>query len=146
MSACRNCPGWHRNLVCADCGAIVEHAHHCGGQVHGQDCPDPHELKGVHVTCPEPEEVTRTGVARDVDGYVDDKGIEYIGKAYEMSDGTWRCLANVLGALCLVEASVTCLNSEEEMEVYQNCEGEKLVPGGDGSQVTCPACDGKGQI
>lgn len=43
----------------------------------------------------------------DLDDHVDDKGIRYIGKARRQSDGTWRCLANVGGALCLVEVKIT---------------------------------------
>lgn len=43
----------------------------------------------------------------DVDGRFDEKsGIMYIGKATRQEDGTWRCLANVGGALCLVEVSI----------------------------------------
>lgn len=41
-----------------------------------------------------------------VDGIVDNKGIEYIGVARRQADGTWRCLANVDGALCLVEVRI----------------------------------------
>jgi hypothetical protein len=47
----------------------------------------------------EPDEV-------DVDGRCDARGIVYLGKARRQPDGTWRCLANVGGALCLVEARV----------------------------------------
>jgi hypothetical protein len=43
----------------------------------------------------------------DVDGHVDERGIRYLGKATRMPDGTWRCLADVLGALCLVEVTIT---------------------------------------
>ena len=44
----------------------------------------------------------------DVDGRVcATSGIEYIGKAHRQPDGTWRCLANVGGALCLVEVKIT---------------------------------------
>ena len=36
----------------------------------------------------------------DVDGMNDpNHDITYIGKATQMDDGTWRCLANVEGAL-----------------------------------------------
>lgn len=43
----------------------------------------------------------------DVDGRVDDRlGIQYFGKAGLQPDGTWRCLANVGGALCVVEVSI----------------------------------------
>jgi hypothetical protein len=44
----------------------------------------------------------------DVDGRVDAKhNVIFIGKACQMFDGTWRCLASVGGCLCLVEVSVT---------------------------------------
>lgn len=32
--------------------------------------------------------------------------IWYIGKAYRQPDGTWRCLADVNGQLCLVQVSI----------------------------------------
>lgn len=42
----------------------------------------------------------------DVDGRVDPKtGIQYIGSA-TLVDGKWRCLANVNGALCIVEVNI----------------------------------------
>ena len=65
-------------------------------------------------------------VELDVDGMADpNHNITYIGKATKMEDGTWRCLANVEGALCLVEvnirpnlrASVFCCSSSNECEV-----------------------------
>ena len=43
----------------------------------------------------------------DVDGMVDAKGVIFIGKAKRQADGTWRCLANVGGALCVVEVRIT---------------------------------------
>jgi len=47
----------------------------------------------------------------DVDGLLDPRStetsfIQYIGKAHEQLDGTWRCLANVHGALCRVEVKI----------------------------------------
>ncbi len=42
----------------------------------------------------------------DVDGYVDARGIRYFGKAARQEDGTWRCLADVDGMLCLVEVTL----------------------------------------
>lgn len=40
----------------------------------------------------------------DVNGIKDpNHDITYMGKAVKMEDGTWRCLANVEGSLCLVE-------------------------------------------
>jgi hypothetical protein len=48
----------------------------------------------------------------DIDGMVDERyGIRYIGKAVQMFDGTWRSLANVHGALCRVEVSLTFGNA-----------------------------------
>lgn len=43
----------------------------------------------------------------DVDGMMDRKGVIFLGKATQQFDGTWRCLANVGGALCLVEVKIT---------------------------------------
>ena len=43
----------------------------------------------------------------DVDGRIDSRGVEYIGTAKQQPDGTWRCLANVGGALCIVEVKIT---------------------------------------
>ena len=43
----------------------------------------------------------------DVDGHVDDRGIRYLGKASKQPDGTWRCLAEIHGALYVVEIKVT---------------------------------------
>jgi hypothetical protein len=43
----------------------------------------------------------------NVDGVMDSKGIVFLGKATQQFDGTWRCLANVAGALCLVEVRIS---------------------------------------
>lgn len=44
----------------------------------------------------------------DVDGLVDEgAGIRYLGKVTKMFDGSWRCLADVCGALCLVEVRIS---------------------------------------
>lgn len=46
----------------------------------------------------------------DVDRRIDEKSdgaISYVGKATLQPDGTWQCLANVDGALCLVEVKLT---------------------------------------
>lgn len=43
----------------------------------------------------------------DLDGHVDRRGVEYIGKATRQPDGSWRCLALVDSALCIVEAKIT---------------------------------------
>ncbi len=39
--------------------------------------------------------------------------IYLIGKASLIPDGTWRCLANVGGALCLVEVKLTFQDPDE---------------------------------
>jgi hypothetical protein len=46
-------------------------------------------------------------VVIDVDGRMDRHGIRYLGKAILMGDGTWRCLADVAGTLCVVEITIT---------------------------------------
>ena len=43
----------------------------------------------------------------DVDGYVDGKGVKYLGRARKQPNGKWHCLANVGGALCKVEVKIT---------------------------------------
>lgn len=44
----------------------------------------------------------------DVDGFIDARGIQYIGIARRQLDGSWRALAIVPGgALCVVECSIT---------------------------------------
>jgi hypothetical protein len=43
----------------------------------------------------------------DVDGMMDAKGVVFIGRAKRQPNGTWRCLANVGGALCIVEVKIT---------------------------------------
>lgn len=44
----------------------------------------------------------------DVDGIVDEqKNVRYMGTARRQEDGTWTCLANVSGALCIVEVTIT---------------------------------------
>lgn len=43
----------------------------------------------------------------DLDGHVDLRGVEYIGNASRQPDGTWRCLAKVGTALCVVECRIT---------------------------------------
>lgn len=42
----------------------------------------------------------------DLDGYIDEHGVAYIGKALEQPNGKWICLANVSGALCRVEVRI----------------------------------------
>lgn len=52
----------------------------------------------------------------DVDGHIGkykdrhtdrELDIRYIGKAAKQVDGTWRCLADINGFLCVVEAKLT---------------------------------------
>ena len=56
-------------------------------------------LRVNYFTDEPPEEV-------DVDGFVDAKGIKYIGKALKQPDGKWICIADVDGALCRVEVTI----------------------------------------
>lgn len=42
----------------------------------------------------------------DVDGIVDQRGVCFIGKATKRPNGMWQCLANVGGALCIVEVRI----------------------------------------
>jgi hypothetical protein len=50
----------------------------------------------------------KTGRVMDVDGVVDEKyDIRFIGKATELMNGMWRCLADVRGCLCAVEVKLT---------------------------------------
>lgn len=56
-------------------------------------------LRVNYFTDEPPEEV-------DVDGFVDAKGIKYIGKALKQPDGKWICIADVYGALCRVEVTI----------------------------------------
>jgi hypothetical protein len=51
-------------------------------------------------------EATPNTTEIDLHNVVDEKtGIRYIGKARREFGGQWRCLADVGGALCLVEVS-----------------------------------------
>jgi hypothetical protein len=44
----------------------------------------------------------------DLDGVFDEpRQVTYLGKAVKMDGGLWRCLANVAGALCLVELRIS---------------------------------------
>ena len=49
----------------------------------------------------------RTKTTIDVDGMVDRHGIKFIGLATLMGDGSYRCLADVSGCLCVVEVKIT---------------------------------------
>lgn len=46
-------------------------------------------------------------VELDVDGMEDSRGVRFFGKASLQPNGKWRCLADVWGNLCIVEATVT---------------------------------------
>lgn len=52
----------------------------------------------------------------DVDGHIDARkdGIKFIGKAVHVFDNTYRCLAEVAGAVCVVEVSVTWLGEQKK--------------------------------
>ena len=77
-------------------------------------------LRSVVPTPPEPQlEGVRLEI--DVDGYVDERGIQYLGKAVKQEDGTWQCLANVGGALCRVEVKFTPKRSREEDQKDSSC-------------------------
>lgn len=45
-------------------------------------------------------------VTLSIDGYVDDQGVEYWGKAVLQPNGKWHALANVHGNLCKVEVTI----------------------------------------
>lgn len=50
----------------------------------------------------------------DLDGVYDAKsGILYIGDARRQDDGTWLVLANVGGALCIVEVTISIEANEK---------------------------------
>jgi hypothetical protein len=55
----------------------------------------------------------------DVDGIVDARGIRYIGKAAKHNDGTWTCLADVGGALCRVEVTISWRTEDEPKDVHE---------------------------
>lgn len=42
-----------------------------------------------------------------LDGHIDTKGIRYIGSARKKNNGKWNCLADVDGALCVVELTLS---------------------------------------
>jgi len=42
----------------------------------------------------------------NVDGFIDERGIRYIGLATKRPTGQWVCLADVDGCLCLVEVKI----------------------------------------
>jgi len=50
----------------------------------------------------------------DLDGHVDAKGIRYIGKAKRQENGKYLCLADIHGALCRVEVTLTLIDRSEE--------------------------------
>jgi hypothetical protein len=52
-------------------------------------------------------EATADATEIDLDGVVDESiGVRYLGRARREFDGRWTCLADVGGALCVVEVSV----------------------------------------
>lgn len=55
----------------------------------------------------QPVEWVPTPMVVDVDGHVDPRGIRYVGKAHRQPNGKYVCLADVGGALCRVEATIT---------------------------------------
>lgn len=57
----------------------------------------------------------------DIDGYIDERGIQYLGNAVKQEDGTWQCLANVGGALCRVEVKFTPKEQHEEGQKEDPC-------------------------
>ena len=75
----------------------------------------------------------------DLDGYVDKKGVEYLGKARRQENGSYRCLANVGGSLCIVEASIVpdTLSTEFSDEDLRECVECSRKPG---SPELCPRC------
>lgn len=78
----------------------------------------------------------------DVNGLWDSKKpIEFLGKATRQPNGKWHCLANVNGALCRVEVTITLL--PEEPKMWKN--GDRVYdPGGDFfGKVTEDEKDGK---
>jgi hypothetical protein len=51
----------------------------------------------------------------DLDGRIDEEnGIEYIGKARRQRNGKWTCLADVRGALALVEVTLRWAEPQDE--------------------------------
>ena len=52
----------------------------------------------------------------DIDGMVDNKGVQFIGKAYRQQDGTYTALADVGGRLCRVEVKITFPTQENVNE------------------------------
>lgn len=56
----------------------------------------------------------------DLDGYFDcDKGIHYVGVARRQLNGSYRCLAIVEEALCIVEVSISVRASLNGAQVIQ---------------------------
>ena len=52
----------------------------------------------------EPDEI-------DMEGRIDDKNnVQYIGKGIKQPNGKYHCLANVSGALCIVECTVSLVS------------------------------------
>lgn len=51
--------------------------------------------------------VMNLSVTCDVDGYVDEHGIKYLGKAHLQSNGKWVALAVINDCLCRVEVNIS---------------------------------------
>ena len=56
----------------------------------------------------------------DVDGIVDAKGVKFIGKATRQANGTYRCLADVGGALCIVEVRCSATRGDATCPMFVN--------------------------
>ncbi len=48
-----------------------------------------------------------------IDNHIDSKGIRYFGIATYVKDNLYHCLANVNGALCTVEISVSSITEQK---------------------------------
>lgn len=75
----------------------------------------------------------------NLDGFTDKKGITYIGAAKRQENGKYVCLANVGGALCRVEVSITPVEvstdlREEDLHECQDCSTKP------GSPMLCARC------
>lgn len=82
----------------------------CGGTWQSLNTK-PAETRAPHPNpCPLPQVV-----GLDVDGREISPGIWGIGKVSWHESGHWRCLANVNGALCVIEVSVTTLGASEQL-------------------------------
>ena len=88
------------------------------GDSYARELIEPFKGKRVRLTVEALEEKPGDGPPGpdeiDIDGVVDEKrNVRYIGKAKRRPDGTYLALANVSGALCRVEISITHAVVEE---------------------------------